>query len=95
MTGELVAMSEHEQYGELADELADRADRLAGDNKRLGEDIVDVRADWHRKRADANVPGATPDWDDPDEDEDEDEDDDVGERDKDDDADEDDKEDDE
>jgi hypothetical protein len=67
-------MSEREQYGKLADELEDRADTLAGENKRLGERIADVRDDWKRKRADAGVPGATPDWDDPDEDEDEDDD---------------------
>ena len=77
-------MSEQEQYGELADELEDRADRLATDNERLGEDIAGVRSDWQRKRADADVPGATPDWDDPDEDEDDDD-----ERDKDEDEDED------
>jgi hypothetical protein len=65
-------MSEREQYGKLADELEDRADTLAGENKQLGERIADVRDDWNRKRADAGVPGATPDWDDPDEDEDED-----------------------
>ncbi len=68
-------MSEREQYGKLADELEERADRLAGENTRLGERIADVRDDWQRKRADAGVPGATPDWDDPDEDEDEDDDD--------------------
>jgi hypothetical protein len=65
-------MSEREQYGKLADELEDRADTLASENKRLGERIADVRDDWNRKRADAAVPGAIPDWDDPDEDEDED-----------------------
>jgi hypothetical protein len=68
-------MSEREQYGKLADELEDRADTLAEQNQRLGDDVADVREDWQRKRADAAVPGATPDWDDPDEDEDEDDDD--------------------
>jgi hypothetical protein len=67
-------MSEREQYGELADELKDRADALAERSDRLGGDIADAREDWQRKRADAAVPGATPDWDDPDEDEDEDDD---------------------
>jgi len=67
-------MSEREQYGKLADELEDRADTLAEHNQRLGDDIADVREDWRRKRADAAVPGATPDWDDPDEDGDEDDD---------------------
>ncbi|HEY6525949.1 MAG TPA: hypothetical protein VIY10_19350 [Solirubrobacteraceae bacterium] len=61
-------MSEREQYGKLADELDDRADALAADNERLGDRIADVRDDWNRKRADAGVPGATPDWDDPEED---------------------------
>jgi len=65
-------MSEREQYGKLADELDDRADALAAENERLGDRIADVRDDWHRKRADAGVPGATPDWDDPEEDDDED-----------------------
>lgn len=81
-------MSEQEQYGELADELEDRADSLATDNEQLGDDIAGVRSDWQRKRADAAVPGATPDWDDPDEDDDD-------ERDKDEDEDEDGEEDDE
>jgi hypothetical protein len=65
-------MSEREQYGKLADELEDRAGTLAEENRQLGEKIADVREDWQRKRADAGVPGATPDWDDPDEDEDDD-----------------------
>jgi hypothetical protein len=65
-------MSEREQYGKLADELEDRADALAAENERLGDRIADVRDDWQRKRADAGVPGATPDWDDPEEDDDED-----------------------
>jgi hypothetical protein len=65
-------MSEREQYGKLADELEGRADTLAEDSQRLGDEIADVREDWKRKRADAAVPGATPDWDDPDEDEDDD-----------------------
>jgi hypothetical protein len=65
-------MSEQEQYGKLADQMEDRADTLAGESARLGEEIADVRDDWNRKRADAGVPGATPDWDDPEEDEDED-----------------------
>ena len=68
-------MSEREQYGELADELEDRANTLADHSRNLGEDIAGVHDDWERKRASAAVPGATPDWDDPDEDEDEDEDD--------------------
>jgi hypothetical protein len=73
-------MSEQEQYGKLADELEDQADTLAGESQRLGERIADVRDDWKHKRADAGVPGATPDWDDPDEDEDDpDEDDDQAE----------------
>jgi hypothetical protein len=71
-------MTEQEQYGKLADELEDRADTLAKHNERLGDDVADVRDDWRRKRADAAVPGATPDWDDPDEDEDEDDDQDDG-----------------
>jgi hypothetical protein len=74
LKGELSAMSEREQYGRLADELDDFADALADRNERLGERITDVRGDWERKRGDAGVPGATPDWDDPDEDEDDDED---------------------
>jgi hypothetical protein len=67
-------MSEREQYGKLADELEDRADTLADENRQLGERAAEVREDWERKRNDAGVPGATPDWDDPDEDEDEDDD---------------------
>jgi hypothetical protein len=67
-------MSEREQYGKLADELEDHADTLAHENEEFGEKIDDVRGDWERKRADDSVPGATPDWDDPDEEEDEDED---------------------
>ncbi|HTU97862.1 MAG TPA: hypothetical protein VMF14_18580 [Solirubrobacteraceae bacterium] len=78
-------MSEREQYGKLADELEDQADALAGENQRLGERIADVRDDWRNKRADASVPGATPDWDDPDEDEDDDADDDDEDDDEDDD----------
>jgi hypothetical protein len=72
-------MSEREQYGKLADELDHRADTLAHENEDLGERIAGVRDDWERKRADDSVPGATPDWDDPDEDEDDDEDDDDNE----------------
>jgi hypothetical protein len=68
-------MTEREQYGKLADELEDHADALADENERLGERIAEVRDDWKRKRADGGVPGATPDWDDPEEDEDEDDDD--------------------
>jgi hypothetical protein len=68
-------MSEREQYGELADEAEARADTLAERSQNLGDDIADARQEWDRKRADAAVPGATPDWDDPDEDEDEDDDD--------------------
>ena len=71
-SGELSLMTEREQYGKLADELEDRADALASESEQLGERIADVRDDWRRKRADAGVPGATPDWDDPDEDEDDD-----------------------
>ncbi|MFZ1993505.1 MAG: hypothetical protein WAU75_05300 [Solirubrobacteraceae bacterium] len=63
-------MSEREQYGKLGDELEDRADALADENRRLGERIAVVRADSERTRAES---GVTPDWDDPDEDEDEDE----------------------
>lgn len=74
-------MSEREQHGKLADELEDRTDTLAHENEALGEKIADVRDDWERKRADDSVPGATPDWDDPDEDEDEDDDDDDGDED--------------
>jgi hypothetical protein len=65
-------MSEREQYGKLADELERRTDTLAEHSQGLGDDIADAREDWKRKRADAAVPGATPDWDDPEEDEDED-----------------------
>jgi hypothetical protein len=83
-------MSEREQYGKLADELEDHADALAGENAELGERIADVRDDWERKRADDSVPGATPDWDDPEEDEDSDDEDDEDDRDKDDEDDEDD-----
>jgi hypothetical protein len=72
-------MSEREQYGKLADELEDQAATLADDSARLGEKIADVRDDWKRKRADAGVPGATPDWDDPEEDEDDDNDEDEDE----------------
>jgi hypothetical protein len=61
-------MSEREEYGELADELDGRADRLADHSESLRKEISDARDDWKRKRADANVPGATPEWDDPDED---------------------------
>jgi hypothetical protein len=81
-------MSEQEQYGELADELEARADTLADHGQSLDADIAGVREDWQRKRADAAVPGATPDGDDPEEDEDEDEDD--GAADEDEDADDDD-----
>jgi hypothetical protein len=80
-------MSEREQYGKLADELEDHADTLADENAELGDRIAGVRDDWERKRADDSVPGATPDWDDPDEEED---DDDEKERDTDDEDDEDD-----
>jgi hypothetical protein len=83
-------MSEQEQYGELADELEARADTLAEHGQALDADIADVREDWQRKRADAAVPGATPDWDDPEEDDDEDEDDGAADEDEDEDADDDD-----
>jgi hypothetical protein len=83
-------MSEREQYGKLADELEDHADTLADENAELGDRIAGVRDDWERKRADDSVPGATPDWDDPDEEEEEDDDDDEKERDTDDEDDEDD-----
>ncbi len=69
----ITPMSEREQYGELADELEGQADGLAEQNERLGEHIADVRHDWDGKRADAGVPGVTPDWDDPDEAEEEEE----------------------
>jgi hypothetical protein len=59
-------MSEREQYGKLADELEDRADTLADENRRLGERIAGARATAERTRAES---GVTPDWDDPDEDE--------------------------
>jgi hypothetical protein len=81
-------MSEREQYGKLADELEDHADTLADENAELGDRIAGVRDDWERKRADDSVPGATPDWDDPDEEEEDD--DDEKERDTDDEDDEDD-----
>jgi hypothetical protein len=83
-------MSEREQYGKLADELEDHADTLADENAELGDRIAGVRDDWERKRADDSVPGATPDWDDPDEEEEDDDDDDEKERDTDDEDDEDD-----
>jgi hypothetical protein len=83
-------MSEREQYGKLADELEDHADTLADENAELGDRIAGVRDDWERKRADDSVPGATPDWDDPDEEEEEEDDDDEKERDTDDEDDEDD-----
>ncbi|HEX3974898.1 MAG TPA: hypothetical protein VHW96_01475 [Solirubrobacteraceae bacterium] len=68
-------MSEREQYGKLADELEDRADTLANENRRLGDRISGVREEAKRKRDEL---GGTPDWDDPDEDdEDGDEDDDA------------------
>jgi hypothetical protein len=62
-------MSEREQYGKLADELEDRADTLADENRQLGDNIAGAREDAERQRADS---GATPDWDDPDEDEEDD-----------------------
>ena len=65
-------MSEREQYGTLADELEEHAKALDYRNEQLGEQIADVHDEWERKRADAGVPGATPDWDDPEEDDDED-----------------------
>jgi hypothetical protein len=60
-------MTEREQYGKLADELEDRADTLADENRRLGERIAGARATAERTRAES---GVTPDWDDPDEDDD-------------------------
>jgi hypothetical protein len=59
-------MSEREDYDGLADELGAEADKLEQANKRLKEEISDVRQDWERKRSDAGVPGAPP----PDEDSD-------------------------
>jgi chromosome segregation ATPase len=53
-------MSEREDYDRLADELADEADKLERENKRLQEEISDARQDWERKRADPGVPGAPP-----------------------------------
>jgi hypothetical protein len=41
------------EYEQTADELEERS-------KKLGEEITDVREDWERKRADPNVPGASP-----------------------------------
>ncbi|HEX3688374.1 MAG TPA: hypothetical protein VHV28_01715 [Solirubrobacteraceae bacterium] len=62
-------MSEREQYGKLADELEDRADTLAAENRQLGERIAVVREESERTRAET---GGTPDWDDPDDDDDDD-----------------------
>jgi hypothetical protein len=63
-------MSEREQYGQLADELEDRADTLADENDALGERIAGARQGWESTRAETGA--GTPDWDDPDEDDDED-----------------------
>jgi hypothetical protein len=81
-------MSEREQYGELADQLEDRADTLADQNRRLGEHIADVRQEQGRTRPDAATAQTTPDWDDPEEDDDEDEEDDEKDEDEEEDGDE-------
>jgi hypothetical protein len=62
-------MSERTQYGELAEELEDRAATLADENRRLGDRIADVRQESERTRA---QDGVTPDWDDPDDDDEDD-----------------------
>jgi hypothetical protein len=69
-------MSEREQYGKLADELEDRADTLADENRRLGDRISAVREEAERTR---DASGGTPDWDDPEDDDEDDEDDDTDE----------------
>jgi hypothetical protein len=50
-------MSEHD-HEHLADELDKAADKLAEENQRLEDEIVDVRDDWRRKQHDEGVPGA-------------------------------------
>ncbi len=49
-----------EDHDRLADEFEQQADRLARENKRLDEEIDEVRSDWEAKRRDPGVPGASP-----------------------------------
>lgn len=52
-------MAEQDPH-ELADSLEREADKLARESEEVGGRIDETREDWHRKRADDNVPGATP-----------------------------------
>jgi hypothetical protein len=51
---------DHEDPGELADELDQEADQMQRRSDELGDKLEQVRQDWQRKRADQGVPGATP-----------------------------------
>jgi septal ring factor EnvC (AmiA/AmiB activator) len=51
---------EREGHERLAAELAHDADRLERENKRLDEEIDEVRQEWEAKRQDPAVPGAPP-----------------------------------
>ena len=46
--------------GRLADAREREADQLEERSQQLAGDVKDVRADWHHKRADDNIPGAPP-----------------------------------
>jgi hypothetical protein len=52
-------MADHDP-GELTERLEAEADALERHSRRLGQEVERARQDWERKRADRNVPGASP-----------------------------------
>jgi len=53
-------MSADDEAGKRADELEREADQMRRRSEQLGNEIGEVRDDWQRKRAAADVPGAVP-----------------------------------
>ena len=53
-------MSADDDAGKRADELECEAAEMRRRSEQLGNEIGDVRNDWQRKRAAADVPGAVP-----------------------------------
>jgi hypothetical protein len=53
-------MTESDEHRELADAAEREAGDLERSSEQLGEEIGEVRSDWRRKQADPDVPGAEP-----------------------------------
>lgn len=56
-------MTEHDPasgHDELSDELESGAEKMKERSASLGQEIGDVRDDWHRKQEDQGTPGAEP-----------------------------------